>query len=593
MLLFPYTIDIYKWNQSWGSGDTVQKIQQFFHSLTVRIIISICCIIMPIICFIMVISNLMIQNMRDKFIDSYTNELALYMTQIDANLYSIKKDMKEIISENWTELALGNENETVSIAKYKFWEGLKESRSNQNLAGLAYLKTSWDHNTVISYNNSAISYQQSRKIQDYVNQADLKDFKNLNYEIVRIDRRTYLIINDNLYNYSFGYIVDVENITGPLEQVRTFESEKIFISGQGGEIMNTEHPFSVDLAEQTQVIQGQKEKVLLVAYPSRQMDYYVARTVSIDDMNSEIPFLEKILRLAGFVSILIVPLMWFIIRRLVLVPLHRLSSAMHEIETDNLEYRIQTLEKTKDFQQINHMFNRMTEQIKQLTIESYEKDIEKLQIEATNMRLQVNPHMLLNSLSMIYNLSFSQNYKCIQEFTLCLTDYFRYVLHQKEEQVTVKDEMKFVNSYLGIQKIRFPGSFVSICNIEEELFGEKVPPLLIQNFVENSIKYALKLGSEIEIIIIVKRREDKLVVSIVDTGNGMDQDTLDAVRKGEPVVNKTGNHIGIWNCRRRLKMYYGDAAKLNISSALNEGTQVWIEIPIEKGGEDSGESIDC
>jgi Putative regulator of cell autolysis len=515
------------------------------------------------------------------------------MTQVDANLYSIKKDMKEIISDNWTDLALGNKNKTVSIAKYKFWEGLKESRSNQNLAALAYLKTTWDHSTVISYNNSIVSYEQSRRIQKYINKIDLNTLKNLSYKMIRIDNSTYLIINDNLYNYSFGYIIDVTSIIDPLEEVRTFDSEQIYISDTRGNIVNTDHPFSVDLTNQSQAIQGQKGKALLVTYPSKQMDYFVVRTVSMDDMNSELPFLEKILRIAGFVSILIVPLMWYMIRRLVLVPLHRLSSAMHEIEMDHLEYRIQAPEKTKDFQQINHMFNRMTEQIKQLTIASYEKDIEKLQIEATNMRLQVNPHMLLNSLNMIYNLSFSQNYKCIQEFTLCLTDYFRYVLHQKEELVTVRDEMKFVNSYLGIQKIRFPGSFVSVCNIEEKLFEEKVPPLLIQNFVENSIKYALKLGSEIEIIIIVKRRDSKLIISIVDTGNGMDHDTLDIIRRGEPVVNKTGEHIGIWNCRRRLKMYYGEDAKLNISSVLKEGTQVWIEIPIEKDREVSDESVNC
>jgi len=145
--------------------------------------------------------------------------------------------------------------------------------------------------------------------------------------------------------------------------------------------------------------------------------------------------------------------------------------------------------------------------------------------------------------------------------------------------VKLKDEMKFVNDYLKIQNIRFPNSFTYVYDIEEDLFDELIPPFLIQNFVENCIKYGLKFDNEIEIIVIAKSEGDKFSISICDTGNGIDSEILEILKKDEPFTDRNGKHIGIWNCRRRLKMYYGNNAAINISSTKGEGTQVWIEIP--------------
>ena len=65
---------------------------------------------------------------------------------------------------------------------------------------------------------------------------------------------------------------------------------------------------------------------------------------------------------------------------------------------------------------------------------SYDKDIKMLEAEMENLRLQVNPHMLLNSYNMIYALAQSKNYEVIQDYTLCLVDYFRYVLRRGERR---------------------------------------------------------------------------------------------------------------------------------------------------------------
>ena len=75
--------------------------------------------------------------------------------------------------------------------------------------------------------------------------------------------------------------------------------------------------------------------------------------------------------------------------------------------------------------------------------------------------------------------------------------------------------------------------------------------------------------------------EKRLRISVCDTGNGMEPELLKQLQKGEIVENETGKHIGLWNCRRRLELMYGENCTFHITSQPGEGTQVFIEIPME------------
>jgi sensor histidine kinase YesM len=161
-----------------------------------------------------------------------------------------------------------------------------------------------------------------------------------------------------------------------------------------------------------------------------------------------------------------------------------------------------------------------------------------------------------------------------------LADYFRYALRQNGDLVPLAAEMSFVQNYLEVQKIRFPDAFTVSYAIDEGLEDALTPPLLIQNFVENSIKHGLKLGDVIEVAIEVRRQGDAMVITVSDTGSGIAPEILEKLTNGEIIENKTGRRIGVWNCRRRLRYFYGDRASLTIASVLGEGTQVRIVLPI-------------
>lgn len=402
---------------------------------------------------------------------------------------------------------------------------------------------------------------------------NLRELSTGEYLTVEIDGRWYLMTVMNLSTYSVGVLLDVDRMLAPLRNVQEAPEEYFQLIDNTGNVIG-------DTTEILSIIE--QESYLDIGYASETIDYQLVRLISPNERKERMPSADRIIQIFAFLSLMIIPLLWWIIHHMMLKPLKVLDEGMRRIEQEDLEYRIDEQSKTREFQHLFRAFNTMSERIRTLTIEAYEKEVEKLEIETTNLRLQMNPHMLLNSLNMIYSFAQSKNHEYIKTFTLHLVHYFRYVLRKNTTFVTIEQEMDFVNNYMEIQKIRFPGAFTYVYDIEENLYDVLIPPLIIQNFVENSIKYGLKIGSEIEILITVRAQDKFLHISICDTGNGMCKERLELLRAGQMIEDDTGQHIGIWNCRRRLNVIYGKESTLTISSIPDEGTQVWIELPINR-----------
>lgn len=131
-----------------------------------------------------------------------------------------------------------------------------------------------------------------------------------------------------------------------------------------------------------------------------------------------IPRSYWLLMLAGILSIFLIVYLWKALQVRVVRPLCVLQHAMEQLEEENLEYRIvnEDQDETQEFLYLYDAFNRMAQEVKL----SREKDSRMYQAQLDNLRLQVNPHMLLNSFNMIYSLAQVKNYACIQEFSLYL-----------------------------------------------------------------------------------------------------------------------------------------------------------------------------
>lgn len=287
--------------------------------------------------------------------------------------------------------------------------------------------------------------------------------------------------------------------------------------------------------------------------------------------------------LYGSITLLVLlPVFLIVFRKIFLVPMKGISNAMQQILKGNSEYRIRNFSKAREFYEIESVFNHTLDYNKTLKLETYELKLEKEKEKLINLQLQINPHLLLNSLNTIYSLAANKKNAEIQDFSMNLAKYFRYSLRDITEFVTIQSEIEFIKSYVKVQRIRYPDAFYVIYDIEEDIMQENIPPLIIQNFVENSTKYGLKNGHEIEILVIVKKEDGYLRISICDNGRGIDEEILKQIQEKEIIYDSRGKHIGIWDCINRLYSFYGDDIEFNITSQIGEGTQVWLKIPCQK-----------
>ena len=423
---------------------------------------------------------------------------------------------------------------------------------------------------------SAVSIYQSRKATYEMNQNALGFYMDqlaLRHELGDIDAVTNfpsaLAPRLTLLYWNVG-----------AEDARTYNGGAVYASADEGQTFKILPDGSWE-DSQTAFDQLKKEKHFFL-WEKEGKPFRVLVAFPYDFSMRNLPVWFWLSLLISVLTIINCPVLFARLKKDILDPIETMNTALATFQDDQ-SYRIppHTGAVSDDFLHLFDHFNAMAAEVQ----ESHEKDMKLLETEMDNLRLQVNPHMLLNSYNMIYALAESKNYATIQDYSLCLADYFRYVLRKGQQMVTVKQELEFVENFIRIQRIRFPDRFSYVYQAEEDCMAALIPPLLIENFVENAIKYALNPKEPIEIVVSVHREEkeagkDDLHIAIMDTGSGIRPEVLEKLQKKEPYIDEAGQkHIGIYNCLRRVELFYGDEGDIHFSSAVGGGTQVYLIIP--------------
>ena len=254
----------------------------------------------------------------------------------------------------------------------------------------------------------------------------------------------------------------------------------------------------------------------------------------------------------------------FIVITKILKPLIKLENHMQNFENNLWEFHLS--EKTGyEIQNLVEHFNVMVEKIKYLR-----------EYEIKALHSQINPHFLYNTLdTIIWMAEFEDNEKVIS-ITKSLANYFRLSLSNGHEKIPLKDEIMHTKEYLFIQKQRYEDKLSYFFNIEDEsLLSIKVPKIIIQPIVENSIYHGIKNLSGNGIITIDVYRENSTVnISVKDNGIGFE-------KAKQFKKSKTGG-VGIKNVDKRIKFYYGKNYGVFINKDnKTEGAEVIIKIPFK------------
>src|SRR5690606_3000357 len=149
----------------------------------------------------------------------------------------------------------------------------------------------------------------------------------------------------------------------------------------------------------------------------------------------------------------------------------------------------------------------------------------------------------------------------------------------------LKDELEHTRNYLNIQSLRFPGKLTWSVDAPVYLTDVPVPPLIIQSFVENSIKHAVTLEETIHISVQIDFTDESgsmILIRIQDTGKGFPEEVLQELQAGRSVENDRGEHVGIRNVQRRLKLLYQESGSLRFfNDKETGGATVEITLPAD------------
>ncbi len=195
--------------------------------------------------------------------------------------------------------------------------------------------------------------------------------------------------------------------------------------------------------------------------------------------------------------------------------------------------------------------------------------------ELRSLRYQVNPHFLFNTLNSLSALVMTGKAERAEAMIQTMSRFYRHSLADElTNDVALRDEFDLQRLYLDIEAVRFPERLKCVFDLPAALADARVPGMILQPLVENSVKYAVSAVTRPVTITLAAREElGDLVLTVRDDGPG--------VPAGSPSGKDHGLGIGLANVRDRLEARFGPEIGF-VTGAANGGYRTEIRIPLTR-----------
>ncbi len=203
--------------------------------------------------------------------------------------------------------------------------------------------------------------------------------------------------------------------------------------------------------------------------------------------------------------------------------------------------------------------------------------------ELRSLRYQVNPHFLFNTLNSLSALVMTGKAERAEQMIQTISNFYRYSLADDPTcDVELAEEFELQRHYLEIEQVRFPDRLKTKFDLPSALAQARVPGMLLQPLIENSVKYAVAPSREpVTITLAAKVANGRLVVSVSDDGPRGKKVAEDPFEMGEKA--KPGFGIGLANVRDRLEARFGEEASIH-SGPTEHGYRTELRLPVVTHG---------
>lgn len=559
------------------------------NSLRFKLTLSVFIMTLPLVGMLLYNNFYAIHVVREQVADSYKNTLSLYMNQIDNQLNDIDSYMNSIAGNGYDviSLELAETDDQYFMSKTNLFNKLFNDIVLYRLLGAFFVYVEDRHDYMDVY-STGISYEEKESVQKHITDMITEQHIPINirtkrWQHIQFGQEHYLINVVKSGGLYVGGWIRIKDLLMPLQALELGEGGTALIANANGEpVSNVKlvREEGIDLRQNMNeyYISGSPNPYLVVGKESYRGSFSLVALIPDRNILSNLPYLQRLIWLITIGAFIFIPLGLYFMRQAFLVPVKRLLLAMSRVRSGDWSVRVDSSQGSEEFRIVGHSFNTMMSEIQTLRVNVFEEQLNKQREELQRLQLQVNPHFFLNALNIVYNLAKVKNTELIMKMTMALIQYFRFLFRSNTSFVKLKDELEHTRNYLNIQTMRFLDKLTWSVDAPDYLSDIPVPPLTIQSFAENSIKHAITMEEAIHIAVQVAYEDNldgsRVKVSISDTGRGFDEKVLRDLQAGINVGNERGEHTGIWNVQRRLKLLYRENTEIHYFNDKDTGGAV-------------------
>ncbi|MGC0301075.1 sensor histidine kinase [Streptococcus sp. CL5.50] len=521
-----------------------------------------------VLLLINILINIAMSNITRNFIKNQNivhlrSSIEIYADSVNEKLHSVERFMYSTITHNES---LEKLNHVQTFLEYQ--ENLKKVQTSftefeyQNETHMTFLLETDSTDHFINVSNLYIPYEDYLLLKTYLKSlsSDISDRK---WKNVTTKNSEYLVKSVHYEGKIIYAVISSEDILKPLNKLNIGNNGKLSLKEPN------------NIPSSNYLIHAQNEKTHLP------FDIYVL--VDYAEVFRNITLLEVFLSAVPIIITILSIIIILYIRQWMIKPITRLTERLSQLGDSIPPSEFFISEGILEIDKANDKLNKVIFDMQELKIREYHSQLELKKIELNYLKNQIRPHFYLNMLSMIHSMLQTKNYKEIEELTILTSNYLRHLFMANQDFSELKDEVQHIKDYLEIQRIRYGNSIYFSLDYNSDLQNTLVPSLLLQTFIENTIKHGFSFQNLFTILLSIKKvkteNSDYIQICIEDNGPGFSEEILSKLNQKQSLITEDGHHIGITNTIERLNLLYPNDYTITFKNNEEGGAKILLLIP--------------
>lgn len=521
-----------------------------------------------VLLLINILINIAMSNITRNFIKNQNivhlrSSIEIYADSVNEKLHSVERFMYSTITHNES---LENLNHVQTFLEYQ--ENLKKVQTSftefeyQNETHMTFLLETDSTDHFINVSNLYIPYEDYLLLK--INLKSLRsDISDRKWKNITTKNSEYLVKSVHYEGKIIYAVISSEDILKPLRKLNIGNNGKLSLKEPN------------NIPSENYLIHAQNEKTHLP------FDIYVL--VDYAEVFRNITLLEVFLSAVPIIITILSIIIILYIRQWMIKPITRLTERLSQLGDSIPPSEFFISEGILEIDKANDKLNKVIFDMQELKIREYHSQLELKKIELNYLKNQIRPHFYLNMLSMIHSMLQIKNYKEIEELTILTSNYLRHLFMANQDFSELKDEVQHIKDYLEIQRIRYGNSIYFSLNYNDDLQNTLVPSLLLQTFIENTIKHGFSFQDLFTILLSIKKvkteNSDYIQICIEDNGPGFSEEILSKLNQKQSLITEDGHHIGITNTIERLNLLYPNDYSIAFENNEEGGAKILLLIP--------------